>query len=127
MEFGAKLNCVNDKINFKYPITPLHIACGAGNFEAIVELLNNGARIDGFTNLQIKEPSSLDWHDGTPLDWAIRELTYKDNPLNLEIIKYLVENGATRRVIHLYDHGAHDYVYCPVIAIYLGNHGIPEY
>lgn len=128
LDSGASINLISDKEKkSKYPVSPFHIACSAGNFDVIKTLLDRKARVDGFINLKEKEPTNLVLHDCTPLDLAIWKLTYKDNPENLEIIKYLVESGATRRVIHLDGHGARDYVYCPVIAKYLEELGICGY
>lgn len=127
VQFGAKLDRVNTDVTSRYPITPLHIACAAGNYEAVLALIDNRARIDGFVNLQIKEPTNLGLNDATPLDWAIWKLTYQENPQNLDLITFLVENGATRRVIHLYSHGARDFIHCPVISKYLMSLGIFDY
>lgn len=127
LQSGAKLDCVNDSAPSRYPINPLHIACAAGNFDAIKALIDHRARIDGFIDWKIKEPDYLDWKEGTPLDWAVAKLTYKANPQNLDIIKYLVENGATRRVTNLYQHGARFYEYCPIIAEFLNSVGLFGY
>lgn len=128
---GAKLDKINDTSSKKptrYPITPLHVACAAGNFETIVALVENRARIDGYVNLQVKENSHLNVQEGgTPLDWAIWKLKCKNNPHSLDIIKFLVENGATRRVTELYGHGAGDYEYDHDIGNYLRSLGIHDY
>lgn len=127
IEHGAKRDRVNENNTSRYPVTPLHVACAAGNYEAVVALVESGAKVDGVILGLIKEPAGLRWSDGTPLDWAICKLTYADNPQNLELIKFMVENGATRRVHHLYDHGAHDYKCCPVINQYLYSVGLPQF
>lgn len=128
LDVGAPLHSISNKEKkTKYPITPLHIACGSGNFEVIKALIDRRARIDGLINLKEEEPQYLNWQQGTPLDWAICKLTVKNNSENLDIIKFLVENGASRRVFNLYAHGASDCVHCPVINEYLQNIGIRRY
>lgn len=92
--------------------TPLHVAAQAGNYEAVVALVNGGAQIDGNLPTNI---GANHWTNGTPLDWAAFNLKYADNPQNLELIKFLVQKGATRR--------CRNYHACPVIEGYLKSVG----
>lgn len=110
IEYDADIN-----INYgspERPSTPLHHAAKAGNYAAVVVLVNSGASVDA--NLPTSK-SVNHWSEGTPLDWAVGELKYIDNPQNLELVKYLVEKGATRRW------GGN--VQCPVIQGYLQSKG----
>lgn len=127
LEFGADINRVDDNKTSKYPLSPLHAACAAGNYEAVKNLVSRCARIDGYVMLKVKEPSHLAYKEATPLDWAICKLKYKNNPANLDLIKFLVENGATRRVTHLYQNGVGNFELCPVISQYLESQGIIGY
>lgn len=126
IDSGSSINSVSCKENpSRYPITPLHIACESSNFEVVKTLIDRRARVDGFINLRESEPQYLNWEQGTPLDWAICSLKVKDNPENLDLVKFLVENGATRRIIDMYRAGANrDCGACPVIYQYLRDVGI---
>lgn len=81
-------------------LTPLNTAAKAGNYEAVIALVNAGAKIDGNQDSE------------TPLESAAQKLHYKDNPQNLDLIKFLVEKGATRK-------NRHANVPCEVIGGYL--------
>lgn len=107
IENGANLD--TPKNNHK---NPLHIAAISGNFDAVVALVNGGAKIDA----NISKGSVGHWTEGTPLDWAACNLKYVDNPQNLELIKFLVQKGATR---HFSNNGNG----CPVIVGYLKSVG----
>ncbi len=85
-------NGANLKKSYSDYGTPLHVAAKASNYEAVVALVTAGASV----NATIQNGSH--WKYGTPLDYAANNLTYKDNPQNLELVKYLVEHGATRTV-----------------------------
>ena len=75
--------------------TPLHVACKNGNYEAVIALVENGVDVDG------RIPKNINYnHNGlrdTPLDISAKNLKYKDNPTHLDLVKFLVSHGATRR------------------------------
>lgn len=95
---GADVNSISNNE------TPLHIAAKTGNLEAVMILVNKGAEIDGRNGT-----------DPTPLDYAAKYLRYADNPQNLELVKFLVTHGATRKSVKYY----HKDNMCPVISGYL--------
>lgn len=97
--------------------TALHIACEVGNYEATVVLINNGADINA-TQVPPNQGCN-DWRSGTPLDWAAFNLKYEKNPLNLDLVKLLVQNGATRRWRSFNEQN----FICPVILGYLKSVG----
>ncbi len=70
----------------------MHIAAELGNFDAVVALVNNGAEINLCGCLQVYAA----WRRGTPLDYAAYNLKFSDNPKNLDLVKFLVENGGRR-------------------------------
>lgn len=87
IENGAQFERVQQGIDgnpLKEGQTPLQWAVLHGNYGAVKALVNGGAHVDG------------DGSGGTPLDGA-SQLKYSDNPQNLELIKFLVNNGATRK------------------------------
>lgn len=109
IEHGALL----DEIYPKIKITPLHTAAKTGNYEAVVALVNNG---EDKVNASLSQYLTNNSHYGTPLDWAASNLTYQDNPQNLELIKFLVEHGANRK-------NRSGDLRCPVIQGYLQSVG----
>lgn len=113
IENGAIIDKTSNKENPQNAKTPLHTACRCGNYDAVLALIKGGAKINGNISPNI---SVSHWNDGTPLDWAANSLTYKDNPQNLELIKFLVENGARR-------HAPNKQVGCCVINGYLQSVG----
>jgi ankyrin repeat protein len=78
--------------------TPLHIAAEAGNFDAIIALVNHGADINK------GETPGRNMGAKTPLDLAVKKLTYTDNPRNLDLVKFLVEHGARRNFVEYSQH-----------------------
>ncbi len=71
--------------------TALHIASELGNYDAVVALINLGAIVN------TGSVTGRDPHQArTPLDLAAENLKYIDNPKNLDLVKFLVEHGATR-------------------------------
>lgn len=90
--------------------TPLHKACTAGNYEAVVVLVNSGANINIF--------SEHNDHRETPLDCAA-QLRYIDNPQNLDLVKFLVEHGAKRKYGSYNDPKGPRHIRCDVINGYL--------
>lgn len=94
----------------KYTYTPLHVAVKAGNLQAVIALVEGGAKINGNSDGHVEH-----FNQGTPLDWAACLLRYSDNPRNLDLVTYLVENGGYRRAT---SKGA-----CPVIMGYLESKG----
>lgn len=115
IENGATLDKLRANDNQQNAKTPLHVACKAGNFDAVVALVNGGAKING----NFPHGIGVQHHqDGTPLDWAIHNLKYGDNPRNLELVKFLVEHGANRGA-----RGSTDYIQCPVIKGYIQGKG----
>lgn len=117
IENGSILDKIHPQHNEQNAQTPLHYACKSGNYEAVVALVNGGAKIDG--NAPPQNIGVNHWNEGTPLDWAACNLTYKDNPQNLELIKFLVNNGARRRFQRYNGEGNHNYLPCSVINGYL--------
>lgn len=111
---GALLDRIYPGDQTPYPITPLHTAAKAGNYDAVVALVNCGAKING------NVPNNV--ASDTPLAWAVENLKYSNNPQNLELVKFLVSHGATR-----YNRKYHDQQYnsniCPVISGYLQSVG----
>ncbi len=99
LENGARLDKTRPCENSQNCTPPLHIAAKAGNYEAVVAMVKAGAKLD------------------YALDEAANKLTYKDNPQNLELIKFLVQNGATR------GNPSYQYLPCPVISGYLQSIG----
>lgn len=99
-------------------ITPLHIAAKHGNYEAVVALVNGGAKIDGHSRQNNGQSQ-------TPLDEAAFSLKYKDNQKNLDLVKFLVESGATRRCRNYNTEYVNGYktLTCPVISGYLKGVG----
>lgn len=103
IENGAKLDRIKPvkegqdgkPESWRRPETPLHIACIAGNFEAVIALVYAGIDIDGF----VPNPVSYGYSgcNETPLGFAAKNLKYSDNPKNLDLIKFLVAHDATRR------------------------------
>lgn len=87
--------------------TPLHIAAELGNYEVVQILVKHGAKINS-------QSTTRNYHftDGAPLDLAACTLKFSDNPQNLDLIKFLVEQSATRKYSH-YN------IPCPVIKGYL--------
>ena len=79
-------------------VTALHLASENGNYEVVIALVSAGADI----NAQFPGQSK-NWKCGTPLDYAARSLMYIDNPENLELVKYLVQNDGKRRFVE-YNH-----------------------
>lgn len=121
IEKGALLDRVQYHTNGDWyrPETPLHVAAKAGNYQAIVALVGGGADIDG------RIPNPADPHGVckvTPLELAANHLKYSDNPQNLELVKFLVANGATRR-INRYHEDQYGGGICPVISGYLKSVG----
>jgi ankyrin repeat protein len=109
LENGADLD-VNYGPNYG---SPLHIASKAGNYEAVVALVTAGAKI----NMSVDPSrSSSNWVHGTPLNHAAYNLTYKENPKNLDLIKFLVEHGGIRTCMN-------EIRGCPVINGYLQSQG----
>ena len=92
--------------------TPLHIAAQYGNYEAVVALIAGGAKINATAT---KTNVIGSWRDGNPLDYAAYNLTYKNDPQNLELVKFLVENKATRK--------SQSPIPCPIISGYLQSVG----
>lgn len=111
VENGAKLDITWPK-DGSYAKTPLHTAAKAGNYETVVALINAGAHVDG--NI----PRNIGGHQ-TPLDVAAEYLEYSVNPQNLELVKLLVEHGATRRYLNYLENPRTNNVKCPVISGYL--------
>jgi hypothetical protein len=60
--------------------------------------------------------------DGTPLDCAAKCLKYADNSQNLELVRVLVANGATRTT-QKYHGDQYSSDMCPVISGYLKSVG----
>jgi ankyrin repeat protein len=89
----------------------LHTAAINGNYDAVVALVKGNALVNG----KPSKVSANNWPDGTPLDWAAYNLKYKDNPKNLELVKFLVEFGGTRKYMGT--------VPCPVIRGFLESVG----
>jgi len=111
IEYGAKLDTIFSDPRFikSTHITPLHSACLVGNYDAVVALVNGGANINGNDTI----PAGTNhWNQGTPLDYAANNLKCSENPKNLQLIKFLVKNGAIRRM-------SFNSVQCPVIQSYL--------
>ena len=105
IENGAQVDRINNSNGFQYQ-TPLHWAAQKGNFGTVKALVNGGAKVDG--------------NEGcfsTPLEAASNNLKCSDNPENLELIKFLVNNGATR-LKKVYNEGNRQNI-CPVINDYL--------
>lgn len=111
VENGAKLDLTWPKDGY-YAKTPLHTAAKVGNYETVVALINAGAKVDG--NI----PHNIGGHQ-TPLDVAAENLEYTVNPQNLELVKFLVEHGATRRYLNYLENPRTNNVKCPVISGYL--------
>lgn len=93
-------------------VTPLHIASAKGNYGAAEQLILLGAPVNAKAN------SNYNWTFGTPLDFAACILKYDDNPQNLELVRFLVQNGA-ERCIKTYFGDQGSAVKCPVISGYL--------
>jgi len=87
-----------------------------GNYDAVVALIESGSDVDG--RIPFQKPNGFQGIFETPLDMAAKNLTYRDNPQNLELVKYLVAQGATRRV-RGYHGDQHGGLECPVISGYL--------
>ena len=107
---GSRIDRTSNNGKF---VTALHLACEIGNYEAVVVLINNGADVNA-TQVPPNQGCN-EWRSGTPLDWAAFNLKYEKNPLNLDLVKLLVQNGATRRW-RSFDE---QYFICPVILGYL--------
>lgn len=121
IENGAKLNSVKpipelNGIPIRTPETPLHIAAKTGNYDIVVALVNEGAPIDG----NIRNPQG--GCEGTPLEWAANNLKYSENPQNLELVRFLVDHGATRWQIKYHENEFCRNM-CPVISGYLKGIG----
>ena len=112
IENGAALDRVSPK-KCQSPQAPLHIAVKAGNYETVVTLVEAGADIN----------ADSECIPGTPLDAAGRYLKYLDNPKNLELVKFLVKNGAIRRTRNYYAEDGYNNDFCPVISGYLKSLG----
>lgn len=106
---GAKLDNVSPK-KYNYPETPLHLATKAGNYEAVVALIEAGSNVNAVSDHGNTE--------GTALDVAAKYLKYQENPKNLELVKFLVEIGSTRVSKKYHDNGFNRDL-CPVISGYL--------
>jgi len=100
--------------------SPLHIAAEKGNYEAVVALVAAGAQINGkfLWNKNIQNPDME-----TPLDLASKFLKYAENEQNLELVKFLVANGATRKNRKYYNQDVYTTNLCPVISGYLQSVG----
>lgn len=112
-ERGADINVNANKHrdNPDHFYTPLHFAAEHGNFEAIVALVELGANVNAGRVVGR-------WTNGrTPLDFASK-LLYADNPKNLDLVKFLVENGAYRNFPD-----GNNHVPCPIIKAYLQSKG----
>jgi ankyrin repeat protein len=99
VEYGANIEgkSTDPAMN---PKPPLHIAVEKGKFEAVIVLIELGAAIN---------KGLLD---------AAAKLTYKDNPKNLELVKFLVEHGAKRDISRSLSSFS-----CPVIRAYIESKG----
>lgn len=73
--------------------TPLHVAAKEGNLNSMLALIDANANVNAVGK---SKHGHGHWYDGTPLDYAVCSLNYKDNPDSLEIIKVLIENGSRR-------------------------------
>lgn len=111
-EHGAILDRIYPKDLSNYAKTPLYTATKTGNYEAVIALVSAGASIDA--NI----PHNICGHQ-TPLDIAAENLEYAVNPQNLELVKFLVDNGATRRYLNYLENPRTNNVKCPVISGYL--------
>ncbi len=91
LERGANINenAYGDSLN-KW--TPLHVAAEKRNLEAVKFLIKSGADI----NAGLKEAYAGFNGSRLPLDAAIGNLQYddKDNPDILDLVKFLIDNGA---------------------------------
>ncbi len=96
--------------------TALHIAAELGSFDVIAALVNGGADVNKGRVPRQYSSWLMDRH-GSPLDKAVSTLKYSDNPKNLDLIKFLVENGAQRR------YQRYDHMLCPIIKEYLESVG----
>lgn len=95
--------------------SPLHLASRFGNFDAVKALVTCGADINGKSANDKNRPFYFLYP--TPLDFAASNLKYSDNSNNLELVKYLVQNGAHRKDRN------YDRMPCPVLRGYLQSIG----
>lgn len=95
-KYGADVNCRLNPTSTRVE-TPLHIAAKIGNYDAVVALVILGADVNA-NSAPSKGHSVNHWRESTPLAYAAHNLKYADNPKNLDLIKFLVENGGYRNV-----------------------------